>query len=459
MRIAVAQTPGTRLDQWPQTLGLIDEMITRAASLRADLVVLPECVWPAYWLGSREEYFAARRSGLPGPADFLTTVQAAARQRSIAVCIGYVAENGQRLLNAAALIDREGRICGTHYKSFLWAFDRDCFEPGQRLEPIQAGVGRVGLMICADARLPEIPATLASRGAELLLHPTAWVNAGTSQQLWNPQPDFLIAARAAELGLPIASASKWGPEGDETFVGSSLICDAAGRVLVQCGSSESAVVVAQVELTGARRPQVTDAERAKLLTFAPPSPAKNDVPSLGIVPLPPMADGAGVDWWKGAGMSEAGAMLGFTFAPRERGVAATPVGPADRALFLAAPSAATLELAGICIAALDGSDAARFAKIRSLALQGLHLAVVFGSGASTTMLRARACENRVFVLVAEHAGWRLIDPRGHLISQAGWPTDPPDRPAMVIQPGLAADKLVAPRTDVIAGRRPEQYEF
>ena len=117
------------------------------------------------------------------------------------------------------------------------------------------------MMVCADARLPENPATLAARGAELILHPTAWVNAGSADTPWNPQPEFLIPTRAAECGVPIASASKWGAEGDTTFVGSSLVCDAAGQVVAQCGMTKTAVVVADVELAAPRRLPVADGER------------------------------------------------------------------------------------------------------------------------------------------------------------------------------------------------------
>ena len=109
--------------------------------------------------------------------------------------------------------------------------------------------------------LPEVPATLAARGARLLLQPTAWVNVGTPDRLWNPQPDYLIAERAREFGIPVASCSKWGVEGATTFVGSSLICDAGGNVLAQCGTKETNVVVADVTPMEPQRPQATPQER------------------------------------------------------------------------------------------------------------------------------------------------------------------------------------------------------
>ena len=50
MHVAVAQTPGVELEQWRETLALVDDLVRQAAELRAELVVLPECVWPAYCL-------------------------------------------------------------------------------------------------------------------------------------------------------------------------------------------------------------------------------------------------------------------------------------------------------------------------------------------------------------------------------------------------------------------------
>ena len=166
MRIAVAQTPGTQLEQWLETLTLIENLIGRAADLRADLVVLPECVWPAYCLGSRQAWFDARQTGLPHSDHFVERLTQLARDKRIAVCAGYVEQTGERLANAACLIDAAGNLAGAYRKCFLWDFDHDCFEPGQEIRPVDTALGPVGLMICADARLPEIPATLAARPEE-----------------------------------------------------------------------------------------------------------------------------------------------------------------------------------------------------------------------------------------------------------------------------------------------------
>jgi predicted amidohydrolase len=412
MRIAVAQTPGTRLDQWQDTRTLLEDLIARAAGLKAALVVLPECVWPAYCLGTKQAYLDARAAGLPGPADFLTRVCRTARQWRIAICAGYVAEAGDRLFNAAALIGADGRVAGTCHKRFLWAFDRDYFDPGDRIEPVESAFGRVGLMVCADARLPEIPATLAARGAELILHPTAWVNAGSADTPWNPQPEFLIPTRAAECGVPVASASKWGAEGDTTFVGSSLICDSDGHVLAQCCRAETTVIVADVEPRPPRCPQMTDSERSTLLSPTAPTLPRADVGPLELRLIPPGDSGTG-------------------------------------------PALALARARG---SVLSAAEAQSFAPARCLALQGAHLVVVY-DGWPAAAAKARACENRIFVVTTDPGGWGVIDPRGLVIHEGRWPVGSGQVSEVTLEISRAASKTVAPHTDVIRGRRPEQYCF
>ena len=453
MRIAVAQTPGARLDQWRATRTLLDDLIRQAAGLQARLVVLPECAWPAYCLGSRRAYDAARIAGLPAPAEFLQHLQQIARDLHIAICAGHVAEHGGRLLNAASLIDAGGRLCGTRHKCFLWDFDHDYFEPGERIEPIDTDFGRTGVLICADARLPEIPATLAARGAELFLQPTAWVNAGTATAPWNPQPEFLIAARAAEFGVPIASASKWGVEGDTAFVGGSLICDAAGQVVARCGPAETMVRAAEVERSRARSLHLTDEERAALQSADAPEPTRAAVGPLELVLVPPGEDAA-AEWSRAP---TAGAEARLVIQPGGTDTNAHTSQLIDkRKILIGGPLPDVVDLQGVRIGAVSALAATRFAPIRCLVLRGVHLVVVFGGAASPGQFQTRACENRIFLLQVSDQNWRVIAPTGiPFASAAGarW-----QQPVTVrLDPRAAVEKLVASRTDVVADRRPRQY--
>jgi len=456
LRIALAQTPGTRLDQWRETRELVGEMVARAAKERADIVLLPECVWPAYFIGSVDEYFRAREAELPGDNAFLEQLTHLARTAGIAICAGSVAECERRLSNAATLISATGEVLGTHRKCFRWDFDYAFFETGCEINPVETPWGSVGLMICADARLPEITATLVARGARLILHPTAWVNVGTPEALWNPQPALLIPERAREFGLPIASASKWGVEGSTTFVGSSLICDAKGEVLAQCGTHETSVIVAEVSLEAPQRPELTPARRARLLSSQPAVPVSASVPRLSVASL---KDGSQID----AALNT----LRSTDALPALLVANAPGVHSARGndwLLLNGPTDRIRMLGAARIAAVADRDANGFAAIRTLALDGVHLVVVFGQGASVGTLRSRAAENRIFIVQVTASGIGAYDPDGGEARTAKPCSEISSETAsgveaLTLDIARSADKEFAPRTNPFTERRPECYEF
>lgn len=426
LRIAVAQTPGSRISEWRATRDLIDEMARRAAAENADIVILPECVWPAYMISSPDEYFDARRGGMPSDREFIAHLCDLARNHKIAICAGYIAEPGDRLANAAALIDSSGKLLGVRHKCFLWDFDYELFEPGHNIRPVDTPWGPIGIMICADARLPEIPATLAARGARLILQPTAWVNCGTPERLWNPQPELLIPDRAREFGLPIASASKWGAEGGVTFVGSSIVCDSGGRVLAKCGVSQTELIVAEVELGKSIPASLTETQRERLGSQdTPVAPA----PDLSPIHISPSAN-AGIRLWG-----------------------------TDDQIELNGPTDAPFTIDGARMAAIDARDALSFAPIRTYAIDAIHAAIVFGDGTSERTLRTRAAENRIFVVWVAMSGIRAYNPRGEAVGSLSLDGAPDDSNSLRLEVAQAADKEFAPRTDPFAERRPADYEF
>ena len=72
-------------------------------------------------------------------------------------------------------------------------------------------VGRLGVLICADGRMPGIGRALVDAGAQVLVMPTAWVTSGRNpHELENLQADLLAQVRAfgtACRSLPPISAA------------------------------------------------------------------------------------------------------------------------------------------------------------------------------------------------------------------------------------------------------------
>lgn len=204
--------------------GIIDAV--RDAAAHADLVVLPEGTFPAYVLGEATVDGTAIAAAL----ERLREIAIATRTVMVA---GAVTQAGGILRNGAIVIDADGSAAGRADKLFLWHFDRRWFARGERLAPIATAVGVLGVLVCADGRLPTIARGLVDRGAQALVMPTAWVTSGRDPEaLENVQADLLGRVRAYENGVPFIAANKCGSElGMVAYCGKSQIVGRNGEML------------------------------------------------------------------------------------------------------------------------------------------------------------------------------------------------------------------------------------
>ena len=240
---------------WQELLRRLDQ----AGETGADLLVLPEASYPAYFLGSREAYEAA--NVLPDAA-VEQALSERARRFGSWIAAGLVQRSsvpGGALRNVAVLFDPDGNVAARHVKRFLWHFDRSWFGPGELSPVVSLAEGRAGLVICADLRQPEISRTLALEGAELLIDCTAWVSSGRDPAALNsPQVEYMAPARAIENGTWIVAADKVGVEaGSIVYAGRSGVIDPRGRWVVQAPPDVPGIVTYTLDLDEATGPPVT----------------------------------------------------------------------------------------------------------------------------------------------------------------------------------------------------------
>ena len=186
---------------------------------------------------------------------------ALAQRHGATIVYGTARTHEGRQYNSASVLGPDGRDLGFAAKQFLWHFDRKWFEAGGTLDPIDTPVGRLGVLVCADNRIPTIPATLVERGAEVLVMPTAWVTSGRDPgNLENAQADSMINVRAHENGVPFVACNKAGVEEQSVaYCGKSAIVAADGHLIAQAGEREQTVLRGEIEI-GAPHPR----ERATL---------------------------------------------------------------------------------------------------------------------------------------------------------------------------------------------------
>jgi predicted amidohydrolase len=424
--------------RWPR----IEALVNEAGKRGAKLIVLPEGTVPGYVLGTEAVPLQQLERASLGLA-------ALARQYEATVIYGGAKIVDGLTFNAAIAIGPDGRELGYAAKQFLWHFDRRWFAPGRTLEPIDTPVGRLGLLVCADGRIPTIAATLAERGAELLVMPTAWVTSGRDPAaLENLQADLMFNVRARENGLPCVVANKAGVELQSVaYCGKSALIDAGGAFVARAGQRDEEIVFG--ELTVGERGSTA----AGALTAV-------SGPGHGVararVAFTLAADPEAVGRFSRLA-ADADADLLLARGPAD--VARGPMGDAPRAAVLAVPPGAAnvlLEQDGVRFGIVD--DETMFSP-RGLVRARLHGLDAFvwqierdDAAWNVPFARTRAAELRAFVVVFDvrHERAFAVDPDGVVVAGT---FDDFRVASFVYDRARTAATTVAPTTDVFAGLR------
>lgn len=227
---ACIQLQGRDVHAYEETKTDILNNVEQAGSAGVDLLVLPELAFPAYFLSSDE---AKAREALNEVQALVEELQSQARRWNTYLAVGLPLMDGGSLKNSVLLLDPKGKEVARAHKMNLWHFDYKWFQRGQEFTVVDTDLGPLGLMICADARLPEIPRILALKGASILIDPVNLVTGGPDpQNVSNPQLDYMLRVRARENGVWILVANKVGMEaGSVAFAGGSCVIDPQGQVV------------------------------------------------------------------------------------------------------------------------------------------------------------------------------------------------------------------------------------
>ena len=416
MRIACAQLAAHDLHDAPAALAEALEAVAEAGRAGAALCILPEATYPAYVLGSA----ATARDTIAAGPDPVAAFAAAADAARCAVVVGLVLEaaDGRGLENAAVLIDAAGRVRSRTAKRFLWHFDREWFVPG-RESPVYAVDSRapLGMLVCADARLPEIALDLAGRGARIIANPTAWVTSMPPPEGTNSQAEFLWRVRALENHVVAVAATKVGAEADTViYAGRSQIVAADGSVVAMASATEPELLVADVDVPE-HRPSPPPATASTGGGRAVVRPALRP----GFVQVAVLTHDNLLDRLAGHGIDLA-------------------VGPGG-----------VLRRGDTDVALFTDDEPLDPRAVRAAAFAGAEFVAWIAGRVSTPLVeavaRTRALENRVFVLLwrpFEAGGPCVIDPSGAVVARAAGPRFAVQAACLR---AATATKAMAPGTD------------
>src|SRR6185312_5822240 len=228
------------------------ELIDRAASRGAKLVVLPELANTGYMFASREEAFSLAEQ-IPGGPSVAAWAERAARH-GMHIVAGITERSGPDLYNSAVVIGPKGYI-GTFRKVHLWNEENLFFEPGNLGFPVfHTPIGRIGVAICYDGWFPESHRLAALQGADIICIPTNWVPIPGQDPKREAMANILVMAAAHSNSVFIAAADRIGSERGQPFIGQSIIVGSAGWPIGGPASRDKEeIIYAEANLSDARR--------------------------------------------------------------------------------------------------------------------------------------------------------------------------------------------------------------
>ena len=145
--------------------------IAEGAKAGADIVLLPECSnfgWT--------DHSAITEATEINSDPFIAGIKESAIKHEVYVTVGFVERAESNLYNSAVIISPAGEILLHHRKINELDFARELYSIGNQISSVDTPLGKLGLMICADAlsEVDRIIGRLIEDGVELILSPSAW---------------------------------------------------------------------------------------------------------------------------------------------------------------------------------------------------------------------------------------------------------------------------------------------
>ncbi len=201
-----------------------EPLIREAAAAGAQIVVTTECFLDGYAIRDRAipaDAWLQMAEQVPN-GRYVQRLSGLADELNIHLVAGLVERLGEKTFNTAILVGPDGRLLGKYHKQSL-GHELPRNTPGDESPVFDTPYGKVGLIICADRREPEMVRRIASRGPVLIICP--------SGGMWGPKDnDYHLQDRSRENGVPIVFVHPCeflvtGPDGeilDRRFVGQEM---------------------------------------------------------------------------------------------------------------------------------------------------------------------------------------------------------------------------------------------
>lgn len=240
-RIALVQMASDFLDR-KANLDRAEMKLREAVSNGAKLVCFPE----SFDLGYTNTRISELVNHIPETQNLtLTKMCDLAKELNTHILVPtFFRDHSGNVYNAAFLVDDEGAVVGSYFKTHLTPDENNHVTRGMDYPVFDTKLGKIGIAICYDICFPEVCRLLALNGAQLILVPAAWRNSKHYSQWW----DLNLSCRALDDLVYVAGINRIGPANEtEEFAGKSQLCSPTGEKLCHCGA-EDTIVYADVDL-------------------------------------------------------------------------------------------------------------------------------------------------------------------------------------------------------------------
>src|SRR5262245_43219664 len=174
-----------------------EPLIREAAAGGAKIVCTTECFLDGYAIADKSiplDVYRALGEPIPdGP--YYRRLAKLAEELRIYLVAGMLEARGDDRYNTAVVIGPDGKLIGTYHKQHL-EHEAVRNTAGDASSVFPTAYGKVGVMICADRRLPDVVQGFRGRGVDILLCP--------SGGMFGPKDnDPILQARSRETGKHI----------------------------------------------------------------------------------------------------------------------------------------------------------------------------------------------------------------------------------------------------------------
>ena len=220
----------------------IEAGISRAAQQGASWVLTPELAVCGYTFSDTlgTEWID------PQPDQWVSGLCSLATRLRITLFLSHPERDRKthKLYNSLFVITPNGCIVGGHRKINTLRVGSEAWStPGDSAEPVSlAPVGRVGLLICADAFTPRIAKQLKARRANMLVSAAAW-----APGLHGPNGEWERCTRDTQL--PLLVCNRTGPDRTLNFTQAESVVAQQGHRLLSLRSERPAIFLVDWDLS------------------------------------------------------------------------------------------------------------------------------------------------------------------------------------------------------------------